>query len=110
MELQINEVMDMKVLMIDTGISGYYGGHIGYLEITPEGYFAGYRDGKLALPASDEERISYLEEVIRLHPDNPNLKTRLEKLKQPAPADAGAEQGEGEAEDAEPDAPICGTS
>jgi hypothetical protein len=106
---------DSKVVMIDTGIADAYGGHIAYLEITPEGLFAGYPMGKLALPASDEGAIEYLEKVIAMAPDNPYLQERMEKLRHPVVADATAEDSadtpaEGEVVAAEPPkpVPICG--
>ena len=121
---------DGKVVMIDTGIAAAYGGNRGWLEITPEGLFAGYPGGRLPLPSDDAGRIAYLEQVVRLSPDNPYLKNRLERLQQPpaptgeavAAGDAGAavdtgaaagaagEAGEA-AEQAEPEArpvPVCG--
>lgn len=76
---------DAKVIMIDTGISRAYGGHLGYLEIAPEGLFAGYQEAKLPLPASDDNVIAYLERVIQLKPGNPYLRERLEQLRQPPP-------------------------
>jgi hypothetical protein len=76
---------DAKVIMIDTGISRAYGGHLGYLEIAPEGLFAGYQEAKLPLPASDDNVIAYLERVIQLKPGNPYLRERLEQLSQPPP-------------------------
>ncbi len=72
-----------KVLMIDTGIASSYGGYIAYLEITPEGLFAGYPNGTLKLPSGDQETIAYLEKVIGLAPGNPYLQERLELLRQP---------------------------
>jgi hypothetical protein len=108
---------DSRVVMIDTGISNAYGGHIGYLEITPEGLFAGYPAGKLPLPASDDEAIAYLEKVIVMYPANPYLQERLEKLRHPAvivepeasgePVDQAAEAGE---EEPSAPIPICGIS
>lgn len=85
---------DGKVVMIDTGISEAYGGHVAWLEITPEGLFAGYPGGKVPLPASDGERIAYLERVVELCPHNASLKRRLELLqKPPEPAAVTAEAG-----------------
>jgi len=113
---------DGKVVMIDTGIAGAYGGHLGYLEVTPEGLFGGYRDGKLPLPDRDEERIGYLERVIALAPDNPHLQRRLEQLQQPAALQPPEQEAEEDSSAGEPDAdgeqepappvlpeiPICG--
>lgn len=116
---------DGKVVMIDTGLSGAYGGHIGYLEITPEGAFAGYRDGKLPLPASDADTVAYLEQVISMHPQNPYLRKQLDRLTappgpQPETPEAAAEEGAGQAvegtadeaadqpAEAKPEIPVCG--
>jgi hypothetical protein len=103
-----------KVIMIDTGISSAYGGHIGYLEITPEGLVGGYPKGKVPLPANDSELIPYLEKVIALNPGKPSLQERLEKLRMPAepevPAqDAGLAGDDSVAPGPKP-IPICGTS
>jgi len=118
---------DSRVVIIDTGISHAYGGHVAYLEIGPDGIFAGYPAGKLSLPPTDDERIPYLEKVIGMAPDNPYLKKRLERLTQPAIVEpavaamdpAGEQAGDGTIGDAdlatdEADAPepmpICGIS
>jgi hypothetical protein len=106
---------DAKVVMIDTGISRAYGGHLGYLEITSEGLFAGYEEARLPLPASDDGAIAYLEQVIQLKPDNPYLRQRLEQLRQPPPpaepieptAAETAQPGE-TAEPTAPAIPTCG--
>lgn len=82
---------DAKVIMIDTGIANAYGSHIGYLEIKPEGLFAGYPLEKLPLPASDEGQVAYLEQVILQDPDNGYLKQRLQKLTQPVVPDPAEE-------------------
>ena len=62
-----------QVIQIDTGISTAYGGHLAYLEVTPEGLFAGYPKGKVVLPEDEAGRVAYLEEVIALEPVNSNL-------------------------------------
>ena len=79
---------DAKVVMIDSGISSAYGGHKAYLEITPEGLFAGYKWGTLPLPASDEGLVSYLEKVVGKDPGNPHLQQRLEILLHPVMAES----------------------
>ena len=117
---------DGKVIMIDTGIADAYGGYAGYLEITPDGLFAGYPKGKLPLPSSDEGAVAYLEQVIQLDPDNRHLRQRLEVLRQPpapeasppeatdppetAAAEVSAAGGESPAEEpqAAPSIPVCG--
>jgi hypothetical protein len=109
---------DGRVVMADTGLSAYYGGHVAYLEITPDGLFAGYPWGKLRIPEKDEEAVAYLQKVIEHTPDNPYLKRRLEELTTPQPepepeaADDGDEDGTPAEEDAEAERvpPICGIS
>ncbi len=81
-----------KVVMIDSGISHAYGGYLAYLEITPEGLFAGYQGGKLPLPSSDEGLVTYLEKVIEKNPDNPYLQERLEILLHPVTIQASGPQ------------------
>jgi hypothetical protein len=109
---------DSKVVMIDTGIASAYGGHVAYLEITPVGLFAGYPLGKLPLPASEADSISYLEKVIVMYPGNAFLQERLEQLLHPAvpellEAEENAEAGLEAAPVPQPGSnpiPICGTS
>ena len=74
-----------SVIQIDTGISAFYGGHVAYLEVTPEGMFAGYPGGKIKLPSDKSGLIPYLEKVIALEPGNPYLQRQLERLKNPPP-------------------------
>lgn len=69
-----------RVIQIDTGIARHYGGHIGYLEITPEGRFAGYRGGKIRLPDDGSGLESYVAAVADLHPGDESLAERLEAL------------------------------
>ncbi|MEJ2383088.1 MAG: metallophosphoesterase [Xanthomonadales bacterium] len=109
---------DGRVIQADTGISAYYGGNVGYLEITPDGLFGGYAWGKLPLPETDAERVAYLQEVLARDPDNRYLKKRLEGLTQPsqppaADADQAADETEEEGVEADTEErvpPICGIS
>ena len=78
---------DGRVIQIDTGISKAYGGQMAYLEVTPEGMFAGYPGGKVPLPMAGGTEQAYLEQVIALNPENGKLKKQLEVLlAPPAPA------------------------
>jgi hypothetical protein len=72
-----------RVIQIDTGISAYYGGHVGYLKITADGATGGYTDYELKLPESDDGRIEYLEQVIARDPDNRILQNMLDRLVNP---------------------------
>ena len=98
--------------MIDSGIARAYGGHVAYLEITPEGLFAGYPLGKLPLPASEADSIAYLEKVIIMDPDNPYLQERLEQLLHPAVPELleAEEDAEAALKSESSPIPICGTS
>jgi hypothetical protein len=108
--------MDGRVVMIDTGLGAAYGGHIGWLEATGEGLFAGYRGGRLPLPLDDGGRLDYLDAVIGLHPGNAALQRRREALRAGMPDAAQGEREEPGTQAAEagppvPDAVVtCGTS
>jgi hypothetical protein len=94
-----------KVVMIDTGVGKVYGGYVAYLEITPQGLFAGYPGGKLPLPSGGGDLIAYLEQVIKLEPDNAHLQRRLQQLRQAgqqAPPTAEPPTADTESSDAAP--------
>ena len=99
-----------RAVVVDTGISDYYGGNVAYLEITPDARFAGYLEGKLPLPEGEASRVEYLEQVIAMSPGNERLQKRLQQLQNPQPAETTPD-AEGEAGGEEPAEPlICGTS
>lgn len=111
-----------RVIQIDTGISAAYGGHVAYLEITPERLFAGYLPEKIELPGDDAGLADYLQRVIELLPDNEAARERLQALRsevdearQAATETGAAIEGSdnapppaGQAEN-ENGIPICGT-
>ena len=70
-----------RVIQIDTGIASAYGGHVAYLEMTSEGLFAGYKSGKVRLPADDAGREGYLEKLAGLLPDNAAVAEKLDALR-----------------------------
>jgi hypothetical protein len=91
-----------RVVVNDTGIAKHYGATIGWLETQGEKAFAGYEQGKLELPLTTEGRIPYLEEVIRLQPENESLMKRLVEMTAPEvvidpPQEAGSSEIVGEA-------------
>ncbi len=88
---------DGAVIQIDTGLAKAYGGYPAYLEVTPEGKFAGYPEGKVALPATDAERPAYLQQVMALYPKNGDLQILLDKITAPPP-ETGEAAGEAAAE------------
>lgn len=85
-----------QVIQVDTGMTAVYGGHVAWLEETPDGLFAGYPSGRVRLPSDDAGRIDYLKKVIALEPENSDLKVQLAALEQAAQG-SGESQGNGEA-------------
>jgi len=111
-----------RVVQIDTGIGSAYGGHIAYLEITPEGLFAGYQLEKIELPADEAELEGYLEKLTGLLPDNDAVRKKLEAVRARALTGNGVDAAEKTKTDAAGQAradarqtasmnavPICGT-
>ena len=82
------------VIQIDTGLSKAYGGRPSYLEVTSEGLFAGYPEGKIALPADDAGRAAYLEQVIALYPRNGDLQLMLDKVREESAAAVSADEAD----------------
>ncbi len=105
---------DGRVVIIDTGIARAYGGYVAYLEITQEGLFGGYPNGKLPLPMDQEGLIPYLEQVIAMDPNNSYLQQRLQQLQNPAvPELLEADAGAADQSSPQPvirEIPICGIS
>ena len=71
---------DGRVIQIDTGIGAHYGGHVAYLEITPDTIHAGYEEGKLELLAGGEGLIDYMQQVANLLPNNQAVRNKLAEL------------------------------
>lgn len=98
--------LDARVIQIDTGMSRVYGGQVAWLEITGGVLTAGYRDGRVPLPADDAGRLAYLDAVIALHPGHAALAERRAAL-----ASGALEAAQAQADSAPADAAaICGTS
>jgi len=111
-----------RVIQIDTGISAAYGGHVAYLEITPQGLSAGYLAEKIELPGDADNLPGYLEQVLELLPDNNAAREKLQMLRDQAHAAGRAEPEKDPATEATDAAtadsghaesrnqmPICGT-
>lgn len=99
-----------RVVVVDAGISDYYGGNVAYLEITPEARAAGYLDGKLPLPEGDASLADYAEAVLAMSPENQRLAKRLDELLNPPPAEAGSAADDESGGEETPEPLICGTS
>lgn len=74
-----------SVIITDTGISAYYGGHKASLLVENGQKFA-LQDGQyIPLPADAEGTIPYFREMLALEPDNRRLAAYLENLINPPP-------------------------
>ncbi len=74
-----------KVVLNDVGLAGYYGSHMGFLELVNGQAIAHYPDGvSMVLPVEEDARLAYLEEVIAQDPDNKYLQARLRTLRSAA--------------------------
>lgn len=71
-----------KVIIIDTGIAEYYGGHLASL-IIEEGRFMSRQAGQdLQLPTQPSEVLPYLEQAAAAKPATPALQRLLDELQQ----------------------------
>ena len=69
-----------EVVIIDTGISAYYGGHLASLLIEGGTATAIHGDHRLALPTDTAEILPYFEALATEMPENPRLEGYIELL------------------------------
>lgn len=74
---------DGRVVVVDAGISAYYGGHLASLAIENGRMFTLQRGARLELPAGKEQLAAYYREVLALEPDAANLRQLLFNLEHP---------------------------
>ena len=79
-----------QVVIIDTGISDYYGGHLASLLIEDGTATAIHGDHRLALPTNTAEILPYFEALAAEMPENPRLAAHLEVLSNP-PIESGTD-------------------
>ncbi|MDX1461180.1 MAG: metallophosphoesterase [Xanthomonadales bacterium] len=91
---------DGRVVVNDVGMGAYYGSNDGFLLIEDGKAYAVYGDHRLPLPTDEAGRLSYLEAVVALKPDNEDLVRRLEQLRNPPEPEATAQT---EAPEGDPD-------
>ena len=72
------------MIVNDTGISGYFGSHMGILGLTADGTTAIYDDIRIRLPEKNTDRVEYLEAVIEADSNNARLKARLTRMLAPS--------------------------
>jgi hypothetical protein len=80
---------DQRVIVNDTGIGGYFGSHMGILELTADGTTAIYDDIRIRLPEKNADRVEYLEAVIEADSNNARLKARLARMLAPSVVETG---------------------
>jgi len=73
-----------QVVIIDTGISAYYGGHLASLLIEDGTATAIHGDHRLVLPTNTAEVLPYFEALAAEMPENPRLAAHIEILSTPA--------------------------
>jgi len=74
-----------SVVVTDTGMASYYGGHKASMVVNREGSFALQSGELIPLPQSEEEMIPYFQAMVALLPENQRLKNHLELLINPLP-------------------------
>lgn len=81
-----------QVIITDTGISSYYGGHKASLLVENGRLFALQADESVPLPADTAGMIPYFQKMLDLKPDNQRLMNHLEYLQNPARDESTAEE------------------
>ena len=71
-----------QVVIIDTGISAYYGGHRASLMIDQTGAWARHERDQLAIPDSESSLLNYFEQLSEQQPKNGRLSEHLRLLQQ----------------------------
>lgn len=71
-----------KVLVIDTGISEYYGAHLGSLLIEGEKLITVQRGVALTIPVGDEDLLPYYQSIAELEPDSQALRALISTLEE----------------------------
>lgn len=79
-----------QVVIIDTGISAYYGGHLASLLIENGAATAIHGDHSLALPTNTGEILPYFEALAAEMPKNPRLSAHIAVLSNP-PIESGTD-------------------
>lgn len=69
-----------KVLMIDTGISAYYGAHLASLLIEGDTLLNNQRGKVLTIPTGDTDPLPYFQQAAALEPDAVGLQSLINRL------------------------------
>ncbi len=87
-----------KVLVIDSGLSAYYGGHLASLTIEGDQLINTQRGEALEIPQIEMDRLPYFESILELEPDEVALKAYIELLRNPPPSIPASLQPEPQAD------------
>jgi hypothetical protein len=72
-----------RVLIVDTGLSSYYGGFLASLLLENSEAFTVQRDEKVPLPDSKEGLLPYFQRIAELEPNARALQARINDLTAP---------------------------
>jgi hypothetical protein len=73
-----------KVLIIDTGISAYYGSHLASLLIESDNYYTLQNSEKIPLPSTQAQTLEYFEAISSITEATPLFQQRLQNLQESA--------------------------
>lgn len=76
-----------QVLVIDTGMSSYYGGYVASLLIEDGEARTVQKGQSIPVPNTKEELLPYFERISELEPSSNALKARIENLRNPVEAE-----------------------
>ena len=79
---------DGKVVVIDTGISGYYGGHLASLLIESGQSYTVQAGQRLAIPENRQDLLAYFKSVLEFKPDMPALQQHVRNIESSPPSPA----------------------
>jgi hypothetical protein len=74
-----------RVLVIDTGVSEYYGEQLGSLLIENDKAIVIQGGEQIKIPEGDENLLPYLKTILEIEPDAGLLRNRIEELENHLP-------------------------
>lgn len=77
---------DGKVLVVDSGISAYYGAHLASLLIEGKQLLTIQKNARIPIPADKEALLEYYRQMLALEPGADNLKVLINNLEHPEQA------------------------
>jgi hypothetical protein len=71
---------DSRVLLIDTGISQYYGAYLASLLVENDQFFTNQRGEKIRIPESSEGLLDYYQQIAEVEPSATNLRALINSM------------------------------